>query len=300
MKTTKLSLTIIIFLIITFLFIQVAGLVGKQSDGWSLKYITTYLILGGVAVLLIAVFGFLIEYSAKRISDHPILDILSIGDFDDSQDFRLFNGSNNKIAIGLVSFLIFFIVIFGTVAIGLINWQPIPSPLVLDSTEIDPLSQAHQQALDNLGITKGEEAWFTSAQPAFMEDVVFNYFIPLLFIAVLLIPVYLWKNEITEVSFLIASIVGITLSSGIAGAWSSGLIPTFAGAHSDVYSSIPSFWAAAIFSFVASFINVHLGFPISIIAHFANNWFVVMGSLVTLAVGVSAFIIIPKRWIKNE
>jgi len=300
-KPGKFLFTIILIILVSFLMYQVVGLIGKQNQGWSEKYIQTYIILLGLSLLLLAVFGIIIEASAKKVSDHPLLDIVSIFDFDDSQEHKLFNGDPTRISIGILVGVIFILFISGSAALGFVNWQPLPGPINLDSTFQSPLADGHVQELAKLSISPEEEAYFISGPVSVSEDIVFNYFLPLIVTALLFIVPFLLGVELDLKSYLIVSTIACIFTSGITGLFNSSLLPTFAGSHSDVYVTIPSFYAAAAYSFMASWINVQIGFPISIPAHFANNWFITMGSFVTLSIGKVGilsllFVKFKRRW----
>ena len=273
-KLMKTTIVIALLLVIIFSVLQVVALQGRQSQGYSQKYIFTYTTLGIVSAFVLVIL-FLISF----IPSDGISQIFSLAEFDDEQEFRV----NYKIM--LIIAVLFFAVVTFTAATGLVQWQPQPTVFNLDEGVRSPLSSGHESALESLGVSKIEESWFSSFQPSVQEEPLFNFILPLIVTGLLLLIPLSLGGELDLTSYLFASIIACLITSGITGAYTTGLIPTFAGAHSDVYTSTPNFYAAASYSFIASFINVQLGFPITVFAHFSNNFFVSQGMAIALAIG---------------
>jgi hypothetical protein len=246
---SKLIYNSIVLSIFIFLAISVFSL--KGHSGYSSGFINFYLPLLLIGAGLIIVFG-IIFATIKKIGE---VEILNFADPNDPEEYRVLGDEDTPLIVRALPSILFGIIISVFI---------LTVPALAKGFYLLPEVSASGE------VSKIAENYFISFPVGISEDFIFQFVLPMLLIALLIMILKLFDVEITKAKFFSLSLVVCLLTSAGYGA----IMPGFASTHEVSFKDdTPKYLYVFGIGYVQSVINVNTGLFLPI-AHVANNWFV--------------------------
>lgn len=150
----------------------------------------------------------------------------------------------------------------------------------INAIQLYPVPRA---SVSGFQLSEGTELYTSSVIPGVIEDINYNFVLPLIFvIAMVIFAGNILKVDVGKKLMIVFILIACLISSVGYNVW---LIPGFTSAHIQAYGENPqAFFGAFVFSYSQSMVNLMTGWFVPV-AHIVHNYMIAYGQIYGIGVG---------------